>query len=97
MKRLSKLFDLLFRGLPHLLIIFSLMLLVFVVIDYFNSAMNFINNSMTKTLMFVTGVIAITSAVLLIIRQRRDLPSPDTREQTSENGVSDRPDEEDPS
>ncbi len=58
--------------LPHIAIIISFMLLTFVVIDYFNSAMNFVNNNATKILIFILGVVSVINSILLIRLQRKD-------------------------
>lgn len=44
--------------LPHVVIVFSLMYIVFFVIDCVNSAMVFINNNMTKVLLLMLAVLA---------------------------------------
>ena len=58
--------------MPHLVIIISCMLLVFLIIDHFNTAMNFINNDLTKGLMTAQSVLAVLCCIMLIARQRRD-------------------------
>lgn len=58
--------------LPHIAITISFMLMTFVVIDYFNSAMNFINNDATKILMFVLSLVSVINSILLIRLQRKD-------------------------
>lgn len=73
--------------LPHAAIILSAMYFVFFFIDRVNSAMSFIDNDITKALLFALGVIAIVNAVQLIrddrdrerrrqqtLRQRRNRP-----------------------
>lgn len=55
----------------HLCIIISGMLITFVIIDYVNPIMNFINNSMTKGLMLALGILSITMAGLLIAKLRK--------------------------
>ncbi len=57
--------------LPHICIIISVMMLVFYVIDRFNSAMNFIDNDIFKTLLLIYIVVAIASSVYLIADNRR--------------------------
>lgn len=61
--------------LPHAVIILSAMYFVFFFIDKVNSAMNFIDNNITKALLFVLGVLAVINAILLIrddrARERR--------------------------
>ena len=58
--------------LPHIAIIISFMLMTFVVIDHFNSAMNFINNDATKILMFILSLVSVVNSILLIRLQRKD-------------------------
>ena len=57
--------------LPHGAIIISLMYFVFFFIDRVNSAMAFINNGMTKALLFVLCLITIANALLLIADDRK--------------------------
>ena len=52
--------------LPHAAIILSMMYFVFFFIDKVNSAMAFIDNNITKALLFALGVLSIAEAVLLI-------------------------------
>ena len=56
--------------LPHVAIIISVMYFVFYFIDRVNSAMAFINNDITKNLLFALGVIAILESVWLIRSNR---------------------------
>ena len=57
--------------LPHINIIVSAMLIVFFVIDRFNSAMGFLDNDGAKFLICAASVTAIGNAILLIAHQRR--------------------------
>lgn len=59
------------RTLPHLSIILSGMLIVFVVIDRFNSAMGFLDNDAAKLMVFALSVFSIINAILLAAAQRR--------------------------
>lgn len=63
--------------LPHAAIILSGMYFVFFFIDRVNAAMAFIDNPITKWLLFALGVVSVTNAILLIrddrARQRRRL------------------------
>lgn len=52
--------------LPNLCIVLSVMILVFLCIDYFNPAMQFVDNEITKVLMFVLGVVAVAVAIMYI-------------------------------
>ena len=56
--------------LPHVAIIISMMYFVFYFIDRVNSAMAFINNDITKNLLFALGLIAILESVWLIRSNR---------------------------
>ena len=56
--------------LPHAAIIMSVMYFVFFFIDKVNSAMAFINNDMTKMLLFILCLITIVNAVLIIADDR---------------------------
>ena len=57
--------------LPHAAIIISVMYFVFFFIDRVNSAMAFIDNDMTKALLFALGVISILNAMFVIAEDRR--------------------------
>lgn len=56
---------------PHFAIVLAAMYFVFFFIDRVNSSMNFIDNVITKGLMFALGVLSIFHAVLLIRENRR--------------------------
>ncbi len=58
-------------ALPHINIVLSLLFLTLVIIDHFNNAMQFIENDITKTLLFIFAILVIWSSVCLIILQRR--------------------------
>ena len=58
--------------LPHILIILSTMFLLFLVIDIFNRPMAFINNDITKTLMFIQSILVILMSILFIAKLRRE-------------------------
>ncbi len=60
------------RFLPHLCLVTAVMLIVFLVTDYFNRAMAFINNDITKTILMVFSILVITESVVLIVYQRRN-------------------------
>ena len=57
--------------LPHAVIIISMMYFVFFFIDKVNTAMNFINNPLTKGLLFALCVLSIAQSVMLIGDNRR--------------------------
>lgn len=58
--------------LPHINIIIACMVLTFLIIDRFNNAMQFIENDITKGILFVFVFIAIINSIVLIIYQRKD-------------------------
>ena len=57
--------------LPHVAIVLSNMYIVFYLIDRVNSAMCFIDNSITKALLVILAVISIVNAAFLIRDERR--------------------------
>lgn len=57
--------------LPHASIVISVMYFVFFFIDRVNSSMAFINNNITKGLLFVLCLISIFNAIRLISMDRR--------------------------
>lgn len=67
------------KTMPHISIILAGMLIVFFVIDRFNSAMGFLDNDGAKILLFVLSVTSIINSVLLITYQRRRDRMEDTK------------------
>lgn len=67
------------KTMPHISIILAGMLIVFFVIDRFNSAMGFLDNDGAKLLLFVLSVTSIINSVLLITYQRRRDRMEDTK------------------
>lgn len=57
--------------LPHAAIIISGMYFVFFFIDRVNSAMAFIDNDITKILLFILCVVSVVNAILLLKAERR--------------------------
>ena len=57
--------------LPHVAIIISGMYFVFFFIDRVNSAMGFIDNDITKALLFALGVVSVVNAIFLIRDNRK--------------------------
>lgn len=58
--------------LPHINIIIACMVLTFLIIDRFNNAMQFIENDITKGILFAFVIIAIINSIVLIVYQRKD-------------------------
>lgn len=56
--------------MPHAVIVLAMMYFVFFFIDRVNSAMAFIDNDITKGLLFVLCVLAIVDALTLIRENR---------------------------
>ena len=59
------------KVLPHVAIIISCMYFVFFFIDRVNPMMNFIDNDMTKILLFALGVVSIANAVVIVRDDRK--------------------------
>lgn len=59
------------RALPHICLVIALMMLVFYIIDRYNSAMNFINNDIFKMLLLIFSLLVIVSSFLTIRDHRR--------------------------
>ena len=57
--------------LSHAAIVLALMLLVLIVIDRINNAMEFINNDMTKALMAILSLLAIVNAEIALYFERK--------------------------
>ncbi len=58
---------------PHVLIVLSVMMITFVITDYYNRSMAFVNNGITKGLMVVMSVLVIVESVYVIYRMRKDM------------------------
>ncbi|MBQ9832722.1 MAG: hypothetical protein IJO48_03215 [Clostridia bacterium] len=52
--------------LPNLCIVIAVMLLVFVCIDYYNPAMQFIDNDITKVLIFVLALLSFIVSIVCL-------------------------------
>lgn len=66
---MKKIVSFLLGLLPHITLILSLMLLTFFVIDQFNEAMAFLDNTITKWLLGITSLLTVILSVLAIWRQ----------------------------
>ncbi len=60
------------RILPHLCIILSGVILTLVIIDKFNTQMNFIDNGITKNLLLIFAVLSVICSIMLASRQRSE-------------------------
>ena len=58
--------------LPHINLSMSLVMLTLLVTDYFNRAMAFINNDITKWMLAVFCILVLIQSVLYIIFRRRE-------------------------
>lgn len=61
----KNLFSLIIITLPHISIILSVMLIVFLIIDSMNSAMNFLGNKQTKIILLVLSISSAINGVRL--------------------------------
>lgn len=68
---MMKLLKEIYKLMPHISIIISVMMIVFFFIDRVNSAMAFINNDITKMLLLILSIISIINSIFLIYYQRR--------------------------
>ncbi|MBE6565229.1 MAG: hypothetical protein E7655_08160 [Ruminococcaceae bacterium] len=57
--------------LPHAVLILSLMMITFYITDQFNRPMAFINNDITKALLFLLSLLAIVQSVYMIRQNRK--------------------------
>lgn len=60
--------------LPHLVVIGSLMLLVFLVLNEFNPYMGFLSSDVTRWFYLIYALAALSLAITSIIRSRRNKP-----------------------
>ena len=58
--------------LPHVSIILSGMVIVFVILDRFNPSTGYLTNDAALVLLIVLAAASIVNAILLIARQRQD-------------------------
>ena len=68
---MKRIFSLLGRILPHVVLILAVMLLTFFCIDLVNRSMAFLNNSVTKWLLAIFAVLAIILAVCYILKEEK--------------------------
>ena len=68
---MKRFFSVLCRILPHAVLILSVMMLVFFVIDLINPAMAFLNNSITKYLLAVSSVFSGALAICYVLREEK--------------------------
>lgn len=79
--------------MPHISIVISGMMIVFFIIDRYNKKMRFMEDDMTKVLVFILSISAIATAIMLIHNQRsqewrrlsRDDASGDSLQSTEES------------
>lgn len=70
-KKLSPLMTFLNRTLPNICIILACMILTFLIINEFNSAMQFLTNDITITLMYILMAVAIWVSISAIWYERK--------------------------
>ena len=61
------------RALPHFCIIMSLVIIAIYITDLVNSAINFINNDLFKTILAVYSVGVIVLSVMVAAKNRKDM------------------------
>lgn len=71
MKKRSAFMTFVNRALPNICIILACMILTFLIINEFNTAMQFMTNDITNVLLYVLMVVAIWVSVLGIYYQRK--------------------------
>lgn len=59
-KTLKQIAPVILDVLPHLTLVLALMHVVFLIVDLYNRAMAFVNNDITKWLLFITAVFVLT-------------------------------------
>ncbi len=57
--------------LPHINIIIACVVLTFLIIDRLNSAMQFIENDITKGILLVFVIVTIVNSIVLMVYQRK--------------------------
>jgi len=73
--------------LPHIIIIVSGIFLVFMILDYYNPTMNFVNNNINMKLFLAFCVLSIVNSVLTIIANRKKtLESQDKKMNSLQSG-----------
>lgn len=70
-KYLKRFAELFLTALPHINIAMSIVMLTLWVTDRFNRAMAFLNNNLTKGMLFVWCFLIIIQSVEAIVRHRR--------------------------
>jgi len=68
---MKKLFSVIGRILPHIVLILSIMFLTFFCIDLVNSSMAFLNNTVTKWMVAVLSLLSAILAVWSVIKTEK--------------------------
>jgi len=68
---MKRIFEKILALISHAALILSLMMITFLVTDYYNRPMAFINNDITKGLLFVLSLLVIVESVILIRHARQ--------------------------
>ncbi len=58
--------------IPHVLIVISVVLITFFIIDQVNSAMGFINNQGTKIILCIYAFLVLGSSVYIAVKNHRE-------------------------
>lgn len=67
--------DIIRKTLPHVSIVLAGLLIVLIVLDYFNGSMGFLDNTAAKSFALLLCVSSIANAVVLIAQQRGTSPA----------------------
>lgn len=82
------------RFFCHVSVVLSLMFIVFLVIDHYNSAMQFIDSDLSKALLMVFAICSLVNAYTLIaqsLRRERDEEAQEQAEEIRSANVSEQP------
>ncbi len=76
---MKKAFSLLLSILSHLVLILSLMMLTFFVIDRINPSMAFLNNTLTKYILAFFSLLSLILAIVFILREEKSRSRKETK------------------
>ncbi len=63
---MKRIFDKILALIPHAVVVLCLMIVTFLVTDYYNRPMAFINNDITKGILFALAILAMGESIVLI-------------------------------
>ncbi|WP_099469519.1 hypothetical protein [Konateibacter massiliensis] len=68
MKKISDLFR---KLLPHLMLIFAVMFITFLILDEYNPMMDFVNNEFSMKLLWAWCILTVIQSVILVIQKQK--------------------------